>query len=174
MSSHCYVGVTESDRPRLAHARFVLCDGHPSVILPSLAAIWAGHAHYDTRALVTAILACDWEYLDPDMTAATRSSFAGQFPVPGVGMTLASTSTSTDGTVDSPEPVTVFPLSHARHLDVDWIYLLDPGAATVAVYTDDGSLAARYPLSGCLPRPAVANRCMGGLGRTTAAAGAPR
>ncbi|MFF4810003.1 hypothetical protein ACFY03_17490 [Micromonospora chersina] len=78
MSSHCYVGVTEPNHPRLAHARFVLCDGHPSVILPSLAAIWARHARYDTRALVTAILACDWEYLDPDITGATRSPFAGQ------------------------------------------------------------------------------------------------
>lgn len=172
MSSHCYVGVTEPDRSHLAHARFVRCDGHPSVILPSLAAIWAGLAHYDTRALVTAILACDWEYLDPDITAATPSPFAGQLPAPGVGMPLAST--CTDGTVDSPEPVTVFPLSHARHLDVEWIYLLDPDTATVAAHTDDGSLVARYPLSGCLPRPAAANRCLSEPGRTAAAAGAPR
>ncbi|MGR6319971.1 hypothetical protein Q2K19_26030 [Micromonospora soli] len=172
MSSHCYVGITEPDQPRLAHARFVLCDGHPSAILPSLAATWARHAHYDTRALVTAVLACDWEYLDPDMTAATRSAVAGQLPVPGVGMTLAST--CADGAVDVLEPVTVFPLSHSRHLDVEWIYLLDPDTATVAVHTDDGSLIARYPLSGCLPRPAAANRCMGELRRTAAAAGVPR
>ncbi|WP_433288476.1 hypothetical protein [Micromonospora sp. CA-244673] len=172
MSSHCYVGVTEPDHPHLAHARFVLCDGHPSVILPSLAAIWAGPARYDTRALVTAILACDWEYLDPDMTAATHSAFTGQLPVPGVGMTLAST--CTDETVDTPEPVTVFPLCHSRHLDVEWIYLVDPDTATVAVHTDDGSLVARYPLSGCLPRPAAANRRMGELRRTAAAAGTPR
>ncbi|MFI2651806.1 hypothetical protein [Micromonospora fulviviridis] len=171
MSSHCYVGVTEPDRPRLAHARFVLVGGHPSVILPSLAVIWARHAHYDTRALVTAILACDWAYLDPDITAATRSAFAGQHPVPGVGMALFST--RTDGTVDAPEPVTVFPLSHARHLDVEWIYLLEPDTATVVVHTDDGSRVARYPLSGCLPRPA-ANRCMAGPDRTAAATGAPR
>ncbi|MET7970889.1 hypothetical protein [Micromonospora sp. NPDC005305] len=172
MSSHCYVGVTEPDRPHLARARFVLCDGHPSVILPSLAAIWAGPAHYDTRALVTAILACDWEYLDPDITAATRSPFAGQHPVPGVGMILAST--CADATVDVLEPLTVFPLSHAGHLDVEWIYLLDPDTATVAVYTDDGSRVARYPLSGCLPRSAAANRRMAELGGTAAAAGAPR
>ncbi|MET8837554.1 hypothetical protein ABZV78_27075 [Micromonospora sp. NPDC004540] len=172
MSSHCYVGITEPDHPRLAQARFVLCDGHPSAMLPSLAAIWARHAHYDTRALVTAILACDWQYLDPDITAATHSPFAGQHPMPGVGMTLAST--CTDETVDAPEPVTVFPLSHARHLDVEWLYLLDPDTATVAVHTDDGSLVARYPLSGCLPRPAAANRCMAELGRTAAAAGVPR
>ncbi|MFF4893394.1 hypothetical protein [Micromonospora chersina] len=171
MSSHCYVGITEPDHPRLAHARFVLCDGHPSAMLPSLATIWAGHARYDTRALVTAILACDWQYLHPDITAATPSGLAGQHPVPGVGMTLAST--CADGTVDVLEPLTVFPLSHARHLDVEWIYLLDPDTATVAVHTDDGSPVARYPLSGCLPRPAAANRCMGELGRTTAA-GAPR
>lgn len=172
MSSHCYVGVTESDRPRLAHARFVLCDGHPSALLPTLAAIWAGHAHYDTRSLVTAILACDWECLDPDITAATPSGLAGGHPVPGVGVAL--TSTRTGGTVDSPEPVTVFPLSHAQHLDVDRIYLLEPDTATVAVHADDGSRVACYPLSGCVPRPAAANRCMGELGRTAAAVGAPR
>ncbi|MFG3302917.1 hypothetical protein [Micromonospora chersina] len=172
MSSHCYLGVTEPDRPRLAHARFVLCDGHPSAILPTLAAIWAGHAHYDTRALITAILACDWEYLDPDITAATHSGFAGQHTVPGVGMTLALT--CADGTVDVLEPLTLFPLSHAQHLDIAWIYLLDPDTATVAVHTDDGSLVACYPLSGCLPRPAAANRCMAEPGRTAATAGAAR
>ncbi|MFC0030153.1 hypothetical protein ACFFMM_11545 [Micromonospora chaiyaphumensis] len=171
MSSHCYVGVTEPHRPRLAHARFVLCGGHPSAVLPTLAAIWARHAHYNTRALVTAILASDWEYLDQDITAAAHSAFTGKHPVPGVGMALASICAG--GTVDAPESVTVFPLSHARHLDVEWIYLLDPDSATVAMHADDGSLVARYPLSGCLPRPAAANRCMAELGGT-AAAGAPR
>ncbi|MFC0027983.1 hypothetical protein ACFFMM_00395 [Micromonospora chaiyaphumensis] len=148
MSTHCFVGTTDPANPRLVYARFVLLDGYPGVVVPALAAIWVGHARRDAHALSTAILASDWEYLDPAITATTESGLAGQRPVPGVGMTLAST---TDGAIDAAEPVTVFPLSHARHLDVEWIYLIDPLTATVAVHTDDGQHLARYRLAGCLP-----------------------
>lgn len=151
MNTPCYVGATDPHRPYLVHARSVLVDGHPSAVLPALAAIWAGHAHHDTRALITAVLACDWEYLDPDITIA----IAGRRLVPGVGMTLASTN---DGVVGAPEPVTVFPLCHAAYLDVDWIYLIEAATAAVAVHADDGSRVGRYPLSGCLPPPAAAYR----------------
>ncbi|MBM0255854.1 hypothetical protein [Micromonospora sp. 4G55] len=169
MSTHCYVGATDPDNPHLVHARFVLSAGHPSVVLPTLAAIWAGHARQDTRALITAILATDWEHLDPDITAT--SGFAGQHPVPGVGMTLAAT---TDSIADAPEPVTVFPLCHAGHLDVEWIYLVDPGTDTIAVHTDDGSRIARYPLTGCLPPPATMGRCLAQRDSQQPAAGASR
>lgn len=155
MSTHCFVGTTDPANPHLVHARFVLLDGHPGVVVPALAAIWAGHARRDAHALNTAILASDWEYLDPAITTATESGFAGQRPVPGVGMTLAST---TDGAIDAPEPITVFPLSHARHLDAERIYLIDPLTATVAVHTDDGQHLARYRLAGCLP-PSPAATC---------------
>ncbi|WP_433281742.1 hypothetical protein [Micromonospora sp. CA-244673] len=151
MSTHCFVGTTDVANPHLVHARFVLLDGYPTVVVPALAAIWAGHARRDAHALSTTILASDWEYLDPAITATTESGFAGQRPVPGVGMTLAST---TDGAIDAAEPVTVFPLSHARHLDAEWIYLIDPLTAEVAVHTDDGQHLARYRLAGCLhPSP---------------------
>ncbi|MEU5726850.1 hypothetical protein ABZ783_34240 [Micromonospora sp. NPDC047738] len=149
MSTHCFIGTTDSAKPHLVHARFVLFDGHPGVVVPTLAAIWVGHARRDAEALNTAILASDWEYLDPATTAATGSGFGGQRPVPGVGMTLAST---TDGAIEAPEPVTVFPLSQARHLDAEWIYLIDPLTATVAVHTDDGQHLARYRLAGCLSK----------------------
>ncbi|MGQ5265233.1 hypothetical protein ACTWLT_31220 [Micromonospora sp. ZYX-F-536] len=155
MSTHCYIGATDPDSPHLVHARFVLFDGHPSHVLPALAAIWAGSARYHTRALIAAILACDWEYLDAHITATTRSGFAGQRPVPGVGMTLAST---TDGVIDAPEPVTVFPLCHAGHLDAEWIYLIDPGTATTAVHTGDGTRVASYRLAGCLTPTGVDRR----------------
>ncbi|MFG1888093.1 hypothetical protein ACGFIR_09515 [Micromonospora sp. NPDC049051] len=153
MSIHCYVGATNPRQPHLVNARFVLFDGHPNAALPTLAVIWAGHAHYDTQTLVTTILADDWAYLDPDITATTPG-FAGQPPVPGVGMTLAAT---TDGTA-GPEPITVFPLRQAQHLDVDWIYLIDSATATIAVHTDDGSRTARYPPTAFLPPPAAGNR----------------
>ncbi|PSK61271.1 hypothetical protein B0E53_06832 [Micromonospora sp. MH33] len=155
MSTHCFVGTTDPGNPHLVFARFVLLDGHPGVVVPTLAAIWVGHARRDAHALNTALLASDWEYLDPAITAATESGFAGQRPVPGVGMTLAST---TDDAIDAPEPVTVFPLSHARHLDAEWIYLIDPLTATVAVHTDDGQHLARYRLADCLPPSPAATR----------------
>ncbi|MEV0811347.1 hypothetical protein [Micromonospora sp. NPDC050200] len=166
MSTHCYVGATDPDNPHLVHARFVLFDGHPGVVLPALAAIWAGQAHRDTRALITAILAHDWEYLDPDATATTRSGFAGQRPVPDVGMTLASE-------VDPPEPVTVFPLCHAGHLDADWIYLIEADTTAIGVHTGDGSRVATYPLTGCL-LPATAHRRPPQPCGVLPAAGAPR
>ncbi len=143
MGTHCYIGATSPDNPHLVHARFVLFDGHPAVVLPTLAAVWARHAHHDTAALTTTILAHDWEYLDPDITATTPSPFAGQRPVPGVGMTLASE-------VEPPEPVTVFPLCHAGYLDAGWIYLIDAGTATIAVHTGDGACVATYHLVHCL------------------------
>ncbi|WP_433345498.1 hypothetical protein [Micromonospora sp. CA-111912] len=143
MSTHCYIGATSPDSLHLVHARFVLFDGHPAVVLPTLAAVWAGHAQHDTRALITAVLTHDWEYLDPDIAATTRSAFAGQSPVPGVGMTLASE-------VDPPEPVTVFPLCHAAHLDAEWIYLIEADTGTLAVHTSDGTRVATYHLVNCL------------------------
>ncbi|WP_319461458.1 hypothetical protein [Micromonospora sp. RTP1Z1] len=144
MSTRCYIGTTDPHRPHLVHARFVLFDGHPAAVIPALAGIWTGHARHDTRALIAAVVAHDWAYLDPTITAAPTCGFAGQHPVPGVGMTLAST--SSDGTVEAPEPVTVFPLSQAAHLDGLWIYLIDPTAARVTVHTDDGEPVAHYHL----------------------------
>ncbi|MGW3607939.1 hypothetical protein [Micromonospora sp. NPDC005161] len=150
MSTRCYVGTTDPANPHLVHARFVLCDGHPAAVVPTLARIWAGHAHHDTRALAAAVLGHDWEYLDDTITA-TAPAFAGQRPVPGVGMTLA---TTTADVVDPPEPVSVFPLCQAGHLDAMRIYLIDPAAATVTVHTDDGDPMAQYRLDGYTTRPA--------------------
>jgi hypothetical protein len=143
VNTHCYIGASRPENPHLVHARFVFVDGHPAVVLPTLAAIWAGRTHHDTTALIAAILAYDWEYLDPDITATTLPPFAGQRPVPGVGMTLTSE-------VDPPEPVTVFPLCHAGHLDAEWIYLIGPNG-TVAVHSGDGAHVATCPLVDCLP-----------------------
>ncbi|MGS2619303.1 hypothetical protein ACVCAH_32985 [Micromonospora sp. LZ34] len=147
MSTRCYVGTTDPHQPHLVHARFVLFDGYPTAVVGALAGIWANHARRNAHVLVAAVLAHDWEYLDPTITAAATSGFAGQHPVPGVGMTL--TATSPDGTVEAPEPVSVFPLSQAAHLDVAWIYLIDPATDAVTVHTDDGEPTARYRLDAC-------------------------
>lgn len=148
MNSHCYVGTTDPAHPHVVHARFVLVDGHPAAVVPTLARIWAHHARRNAAALAAAVLAHDWEYLDPSITAATTSAFGGQQPVPGVGMTLA---TGSGGVVEPGEPVSVFPLSQATHLDAGWIYLIDPATATVTVHTDDGDPIARYRLDACAP-----------------------
>ncbi|MEU7171510.1 MULTISPECIES: hypothetical protein [Micromonospora] len=169
MSTSCFIGATSADAPHLVHARYVLFDGHPTVVLPTLAAIWSRHAHHDTAALISAVLAHDWEHLDPDTTAATASGFAGQQPVPGVGMTLAS---STDGVIDAPEPVTVFPLCHAGHLDVEWVYLIGAGTSTIGVHTSDGTRIATYQLISCL-HPASSGPDQESCG-SPVAAGAPR
>ncbi|MEU1606053.1 hypothetical protein [Micromonospora matsumotoense] len=145
MSTHCYIGAITPENPQRVQARVVLYDGHPAVVLPALAAIWTGHAHRNTQALITAILAHDWVQLDPDVTV---SPLAGQQRVPGVGTAL--NSAPGVAAVD-PEPVTVFPLCHARHLDAPWIYLLHPDVDTVTVHTTDGTRVATYPLRWCLP-----------------------
>ncbi|MDZ5446767.1 hypothetical protein U2F26_29265 [Micromonospora sp. 4G57] len=151
MSTRCYVGTSNPANAHLVHARFVLFDGHPAAVVPTLARIWAGHAHHDTRALATAVLAHDWEYLDDAITADTSPAFAWQRPVPGVGMTLA---TTTAGVIDPPEPVSVFPLCQAAHLDAEWIYLIDPATATVTVHTDGGEPVSAYRLETCAtPHP---------------------
>ncbi|MCO1597618.1 hypothetical protein M8C17_20920 [Micromonospora sp. RHAY321] len=168
MSSRCYVGTADPHQPHLAHARFVLFDGYPAAVIPALAGIWAGHARRDTHVLVAAVLAHDWEYLDPTITGAATSGFAGQHPVAGVGMTLAAT--SPDGTVEAPEPVSVFPLSQAAHLDAAWIYLIDPAADAIAVHTDDGEPAARYHLDACAaPKPSAPYRAEGAIAHPWAA-----
>ncbi len=170
MGTPCYIGAVSPDTPHLVHARYVLFDGHPAVVLPTLAAIWSRHAHHDTAALTTAILANDWEHLDPDTTATTRSAFAGQQAVPGVGMTLAST---TNGVVDAPEPVTVFPLCHAGHLDVEWVYLIEADTATIGVHSSDGTRLGTYQLVACL-NPSTSDQGAQGRCGPRSAAGAPR
>ncbi|WP_422733866.1 hypothetical protein ACN26Y_28500 [Micromonospora sp. WMMD558] len=149
MNTHCLVGITDPENPHLVHARFVVVDGHPSLVVPALADIWARHAGCDTRALAEAILACDWEYLDPTVTT-TGSGLAQQHPVPGVGVPLPGTGAA--------EPVTVFPLCQAGHLDADWIYLIEPVTGTVAVHSDDGQPVARYRLDQCVSPSAGSTR----------------
>ncbi|MET8310837.1 hypothetical protein [Micromonospora sp. NPDC005173] len=65
--------------------------------------------------------------------------------------------------------VTVFPLCHAGHLDAEWIYLTDPGAAAIALRTGDGTRVDSYRLAGCLtaqrgPRSTAALRSPAGCG----------
>ncbi|WP_428962980.1 hypothetical protein [Micromonospora fluostatini] len=142
MSHRCYIGVTDPHLPHLVRARFVLRDGHPAAIVPTLARIWADHAGRDTGALVAAILRHDWAYLD------TTVRDDGRRTVPAVGVPLHGTSS---------EPVTVFAPRHAADLDVGWVYVIDPATDTVTVHGDDGGITrCRLDLGRDTP---VAHRC---------------
>jgi hypothetical protein len=144
VSTHSYLGTRDTDRPHLVRARYLHSDGHPSLTLPALRTLWERAAGRDTTRLITALLAHDWDYLDPTITDTAASAFAGQHPIAGIGMTLAVTGPG--GTVLPAEPVTVFPLTAAGALDAEWIYLLDPVRDTVAVHPADAEPVAVVPL----------------------------
>ena len=107
-------------------------------MVDALRRIWATTAGSDTTSLITKVLAYDWDRLDPAITPATQSGRPDRLAVSGVGIAL---------TDDEPEPPCAFPLSQARLLDVDWIYLLDPDADTVTIHTDDGDPVGAHPLA---------------------------
>jgi hypothetical protein len=151
VSTHSYIGIRDTDHPHLVRARYVHSDDHPSVMIPTLRAVWAGAAGGDTTRLTTLLLAHDWDYLDPAVTDHTRPAFAGRQPIAGVGMTLAATDGR--GSVLPPEPVTVVPLTAAAALDAEWIYRLDPSRDTVAVHPADADPIVVVPL-GDHPRAA--------------------
>jgi hypothetical protein len=145
VSTSCYVGAADPHNPHLVRARYVHSDGHPHRMIETLHHIWATTAHLSTTTLIEVILAHDWDYLDACTDAGTTSGLSGQYPVVGVGMTLAATTPG--GSLADPEPVSVFPLSRAGELDAAWIYLLDPATDTATVHTDDGEPVGVHPLT---------------------------
>lgn len=136
MGTPCYVGATDPAQPTIVRARYVQFDGYPSSLIPQLCGIWARTTRRETSGLIDAVLAHDWEYLGPDVTLSTRS-WSGQHPVAGVGMTLDDS---------QPEPVTVFPLSHASDLVASWIYVINPADDTVTVHSGNGDPLGVHPL----------------------------
>lgn len=130
------------DPQHLVCARHVRVAGEPAGVVTALQRIWATTARRDTTTLITRLLACDWDRLDADVTATTHPGRTDRRAVAGIGIAL-------DG--DDPEPPQRFALAHARLLDLDWIYLIDPANDTVTVHTDDGD-----PMTGCaLTTPAI-------------------
>ena len=124
MRTCCLVGTINPDDPTTARVQYVHSDGNPSHILPTLDRIWSHTCAHDTTALVEALLAHPWSYLDADITAATADSATFRKPIPGVGMANVS------HVDNAPE---VLPLRGAFG-QVDWVYLIDPAETTVAVY----------------------------------------
>ncbi|KUL31425.1 hypothetical protein ADL15_22070 [Actinoplanes awajinensis subsp. mycoplanecinus] len=146
MSTHSYVGVRDPDQPGQVRIRYVHSDGYPAGLIPAVRQIWATAARRDTRRLITLLLEHDWYYLNGETTATGRPPFAGEQPIPGVGMTLAATDFTT-GQVVPPAPVTVVALTAIGGLDAQWFYLLDPAVNTIGVHIIDGTLAGIRPLA---------------------------
>lgn len=146
MSTHSYVGIPDSKQPGQVRLRYVHSDGNPWRMIPTLRGIWAGAAAGDTNRLATLLLAHDWYYLDPKMTDGSNSTpLVGEQLITGVGMTF--TSSDGSGRILPPEPVTVVALAATGDLDASWIYLLDPGTDTVAMYVGNGTPYGTEPLA---------------------------
>ena len=128
MSTRCLVGAVDPDVPTTARLRYVHADGHPAYILPTLYLVWSQTCHRDTTELVEALLAHQWSYLGADVSCETAATFAGEQPVPGVGM---ASEFDADSTVDR------LPLHGAADRDARWVYLINPATTTVAVYDGD-------------------------------------
>ncbi len=147
MEIHCYVGVRDNADVTVARLRYVHSDGHPLSMLPTLRELWNTTANRDTNRLVELLLNHDWDYLDPAVTDATPVTTLGQYPVAGIGVTLASA--NADDIVDPPRPVTIVPVHDLGALIpiwARWVYLLDLVNNRVACY-DDGRMVTIQPLA---------------------------
>ncbi len=148
MHIHCYIGGRDNVDPTVARLRYVHNDGHPLSMLPILRELWNTTASQDTRRLVGLLLTHDWDYLDPAVTDATPVTTLGQYPVAGIGVTLASATEG--GIVDPPRPVTLAPVHDLGALIpiwARWVYLLDPATIRVACY-DGGRMVTIQSLAG--------------------------
>ncbi|GAA5200676.1 hypothetical protein GCM10023322_79030 [Rugosimonospora acidiphila] len=143
MHPPCRIGTRDITNPDLLHLRRVHSGGYPANMLPSLRLIWATTAGRDTTTLIEVLLAHDWEYLDYQITEEDTSPFDGEHAVAGVGMTLA---VSPPGPSVAPEQVLDLLLSPADQPRVDWLYLLDVTAETIAIY-QGGLFIATHPLA---------------------------
>lgn len=147
MSTHCYVGARDDTSTSVARLRYVHSDGHPITMLPTLRQMWNSTACRDTARLAASLLAHDWDYLDAAVTDATTVTFAGQRPVAGIGVTLATT--NQQDVVDPPQPVTTAPVHDLGNLNpiwARWVYLLEPTTNRVGCY-DDGRMVTIQPLA---------------------------
>jgi hypothetical protein len=113
----------------------------PDQAVAALRQIWQRTFARDTSAMVTVLLATDWCYLHPGVIAAHRPAAAHERAVAGVGVGVAMAGTG------HRQPQN-FSLTESVDLCVDWIYLIDPVTAIVAVYAGDGQLATAQPLTG--------------------------
>lgn len=119
-------------------ARRVEQHADPDQVVAALRHMWRHTFTGDTTAMLTTLIATDWCYLRPELTAAPHPAAPGQCAVVGVGVTSHA---------PRRQPVN-FCLTEAADVAVDWIYLLDPCTATIAVHTGAGQPAATYPLAG--------------------------
>lgn len=146
MTTRCYIGVRDPEKPGTVRLRYVHSDGDPAWIIWAIRQMWATTARRNTGRLIALLLEYDWYDLNADNTIAGKAIPDGQ-PVPGVGRRLTFININT-GTVPSPGPVAlVLALEATGDLDAQWIYLLDPTNDTIAIHTTGGTLVGNEPLA---------------------------
>jgi hypothetical protein len=90
MGTRGHVGAVEPDGA--VSIRYVHSDATLDYLPYAVARIWWATFKQDTDKTVKALLAQDWDYLDPS-TTAEREAWNGCRPVPGVGMAILGTLT---------------------------------------------------------------------------------
>lgn len=123
---------------RVVMARPIAQHADPDHVVATLQRMWRDTFSGNTSAMLTAMLAIDWQYLNAGTAAGHRPAAAAKHAVAGIGMAA---------TGHRRQPVN-FCLTEAADLAVDWIYLIDPVTDTVAVHTGDGRPNALRQLAG--------------------------
>jgi hypothetical protein len=119
-------------------ARHIELGATPQQIVAGLRHMWCTTFAGNTSAMLTALITTDWRHLHAEITSGHRRSASGEHAVADVDMTRA---------VPAGQQPVSFCLTDAADLAVDWIYLIDPVTATVAVHTGDGQPAATHTLA---------------------------
>ncbi|MFY1673958.1 hypothetical protein ACN27G_29065 [Plantactinospora sp. WMMB334] len=123
-------------------ARPIAQHADPDNVIATLRQMWRDTFARRTSAMLAALLAIDWQYLRAGDAAGHRPAAAAKHAVAGSGgIGMPSTRHRQH------RPVS-FCLAQPGDLAVDWIYLIDPVADTVAVYTGDGRPTALHRLTG--------------------------
>lgn len=128
MSTHGYIGRTDTNDPSILHLRYVHSDANFNALLPTLQSICRITFSGDTAAMLDAVLASDWFYLNA-ATTSDHSGLSGDEPVPGIGVTLGGAPTG------EPRQTTFDHLGNDG--DGEFIYLIDPTHGVVSLHSPD-------------------------------------
>lgn len=127
MGTRGHIGHARPDDPTTLLLRYVHSDASASDLLVALQDIHHRTFAGDITAMLNAVMAHDWVYLDAD-TTAHDTAMTGDEPVPGVGMALPTN--LTDGTV-------TVPTDKVGDLDSTCVCLIDADARTITALIGD-------------------------------------
>ncbi|MGH3680338.1 MAG: hypothetical protein ACRDT2_08820 [Natronosporangium sp.] len=121
MGCRTLIGVTRPDAGYTA--RWLHWGGHPDHLIPQLRRIWRNTFGRDTATMALSLLRHDWSDLSSDQNLTPRP---GRVAVPGLGYAQPASS--------GREPRRGTPQQDTVGTDLEWLYLIDPAAHTVAVH----------------------------------------